>query len=81
MRSTTVLYLDNNTENPVSSIASLLENTVKPDIFCIITTDQISDKTNEIMKSFLKSCCDNGDYKEEFNQDYTISTKTKDNFN
>lgn len=80
MRSTIVLYLDNNTENPVSSIVSLLENTVKPNIFCIITTDQVSDKTNEIMKSFLKSCCDNGDYKEEFNQDYTIYTKIKDSF-
>lgn len=80
MRSTIVLYLDSNTENPVSSIVSLLENTVKPNIFCIITTDQVSDKTNEIMKSFLKSCCDNGDYKEEFSQDYTISTKIKDNF-
>jgi hypothetical protein len=80
MRSTIVLHLDSNTENPVSSIVSLLENTVKPNIFCIITNDQITNKTNEIMKSFLKSCCDNGDYKEEVSKDYTIYTKIKDNF-
>jgi hypothetical protein len=32
------------------------------------------------MKSFLKSCCDNGDYKEDVNKDYTIYTKIKENF-
>ena len=77
MRSTIVLQVNSNID-PTPSIVSLLENTTKTNVFCVIARDNIDSRTSETVKVFLKNCCDNGNYTEEFNTNYTVATKIKD---
>lgn len=67
-----VILTTTNGKNIVDSMVSILENTIKPKAICILANKNTDKKQLEISKSFLKSCCDNNSYSEEFTKDGVI---------
>lgn len=63
----------------VTTIESLLSNSIKPSHIFILLPKGTKEKIFDVAKAFTKSCCDSGQYSEEYTNDYYLIKKvTKD---
>ena len=73
-----ILPVYNNSKNFVPTIDSILKNSKTPNTICFIANSDIDMVTDAEIKAFIKNCCDKSTFSEEYNKDYTVSTKVKD---
>jgi hypothetical protein len=80
MRSTVILTVPNAQKNIAQSVASILENTKKPDNLCIVFSNITTDNQWESCKPFFRTCCDQS-FSEEITESATILTRDLDGIN
>ena len=81
MKSTIILPIHDEQDDVINPIINLLESNTKPTNICIIINKSMSETKKETIKTFFRSCCDDSPYVEEYEQDYTVCKKTRDNVN
>lgn len=80
MRSTVILTVPNSSKNIAQSIASILENTRKPDNICVVFSNVTTDNQWESCKPFFRTCCDQS-FTEEITESATILSRNLDGIN
>lgn len=61
--------------NMATTLESLLNNSIKPNYIFALLPKETSEKNLEVAKVFTKSCCETGQYSEEYSSDYLVIKK------